>query len=171
MTKIKPIQHRIRAEVLSAEQLAEIKAATLHVLETVGIHFPSERALAVFAEHGAIIDLENQIVRLPPDLVLEAMSHAPRTYTLAGRADGTELTLDGTASFYSTDGCGTETIDRDIWIPELTHPAATRVNVASPDIRERARVTFKRILTEHQPEPLSKDLQIELQTILKAAER
>jgi trimethylamine--corrinoid protein Co-methyltransferase len=67
--------------------------------------------LRVFTEHGAQVDLESQIVRLSPDLVLEAMSQAPRTYTLAGRADGTDLILDGTASFYSTDGCGTETID------------------------------------------------------------
>jgi trimethylamine--corrinoid protein Co-methyltransferase len=59
---------------------------------------------------------------------------------------------------------------RDIWIPELTHPAPTIVNQPSPDIRERARATFKKILTEHQPKPLSKDLQIELQSILTAAE-
>lgn len=55
--KIKPIQHRARAGVLSVEQLAEIKAATLHVLETVGVHFPSARALSVFIEHGAQVFL------------------------------------------------------------------------------------------------------------------
>jgi len=109
--KIKPIKHRVRAKVLNTEQLAEIKTATLHVLKTIGIHFPSERALKIFAEHGAQVDHESQIVRLSPDLVLEAMSHAPRTYTLAGRAEGSDLLLDGTASFFSTDGCGTETID------------------------------------------------------------
>ena len=59
---------------------------------------------------------------------------------------------------------------RDIWIPELTHPAPTIVNHPPPDIRERARATFNRILTEHQPEPLSQDLQIDLQSILKTAE-
>lgn len=111
MTNINPIQHRVGTEVLSLEQLAEIRAATLHILETVGVHFPSEQALRVFAEHGAQVDSESQIVRLSPDLVLEAMSHAPRMFTLAGRADGTDLILDGTASYFSTDGCGTETID------------------------------------------------------------
>ena len=64
---------------------------------------PFGRSLRVFIEHGAQVDLESQIVRLSPDLVLEAMSQAPRTYTLAGRAEGTELILDGPASFYSTD--------------------------------------------------------------------
>jgi len=85
---IKPIKHKVRVEVLTVEQLAEIKVATLQVLATVGVHFPSERALAVFTKHGAQVDSESQIVRLPPDLVLEAMSHAPRTYTLSGSANG-----------------------------------------------------------------------------------
>lgn len=111
MTNINPIQHRVGVEVLSPEQLAEIKAATLHILHTVGVHFPSPKALRVFIEHGAKVDLESQIVRLSPDLVLQTMSHAPRTYTLAGRAEGTDLILDGRVSYFSTDGCGTETID------------------------------------------------------------
>ncbi len=64
MTNVKPIQHRVETVVLSPEQLAEIIAATLHVLKTVGVHFPSEQALRVFAEHGAQIDPESQLVCL-----------------------------------------------------------------------------------------------------------
>ena len=111
MANIKPIQPKLHLNVLSADQVAEIRAGTLDILETVGVHFPSEYALSVFAEHGAHVDLESQIVRLSPDLVMEAMSFAPRTYTLSGRAEGTDLTLDGISSYFSTDGCGTETID------------------------------------------------------------
>jgi trimethylamine--corrinoid protein Co-methyltransferase len=59
---------------------------------------------------------------------------------------------------------------RDIWIPALTHPAPTMVNQPSPDIRERARTTFGKILKEHQPQPLENGIQLELQTILQAAE-
>jgi len=111
MVDIKPLQSKLRVNVLGADQVAEIRAATLHVLERVGVRFPSERALRVFAAHGAQVDTESQIVRLAPELVLEAMSHAPRTYTLSGRVKGTALTLNGLASYFSTDGCGTETID------------------------------------------------------------
>jgi trimethylamine--corrinoid protein Co-methyltransferase len=96
---------------LSADQLAQIKAATLQVLETVGVHFPSERALKVFAEHGAQVDMEGQVVRMSPDFVSESMRHAPRSYVLSGRAEGTDLLLDGTRSFFGTDGCGTLTVD------------------------------------------------------------
>jgi trimethylamine--corrinoid protein Co-methyltransferase len=111
MVNIKPIQPNLHVDVLSADQVAEIRAATLHILETVGVHFPSELALSVFAEHGVQVDLKSQIVRLSPDLVLEAMSHAPRTYTLSGRSEGTDLILDGRSSYFSTDGSGTKTID------------------------------------------------------------
>jgi len=111
MSKIKPITPELHLDVLNAAQLAEIKSATFHVLETVGVHFPSERALSVFAEHGAQVDLDSQIVRLSPELVADAISHAPRSYVLSGRAEGTDLLLDGTRSYFSTDGCGTLTVD------------------------------------------------------------
>lgn len=63
MANIKPIQPKLRVDVLSADQVAEIRAATLHLLEMVGVHFPSENALSVFAEHGAQVDPKSQIVR------------------------------------------------------------------------------------------------------------
>jgi len=108
---IQPIQPKFHLAVLNTEQRQAIKSATLHVLEQVGVRFPSQRALRVFAEHGAQVDWGSQIVRLPPELVTEAMSHAPRSYTLSGRAEGTDLLLDGTSSHFGTDGCGTLTID------------------------------------------------------------
>ena len=76
MPDIKPIQPKFHLQVLNADQLQAIKSATLHLLEQVGVKFPSEKALAVFAEHGARVDLDRQIVRLPPELVTEAMSRA-----------------------------------------------------------------------------------------------
>jgi trimethylamine--corrinoid protein Co-methyltransferase len=111
MSRIKPIRPQLHLEVLNSDDLAAIKSATLYVLEQVGVRFPSQRALHVFAEHGARVDEDTQVVKLPPDLVLEAMGHAPRSYLLAGRADGTDLFLDGRQSFFGTDGCGIETVD------------------------------------------------------------
>ncbi len=111
MANIRPIRPRLHITVLDAGQLEAIKAATLDVLERVGVHFPSERALQVFAEHGAQVDWGRQVVRLSPQLVVEAMGHAPRSYALSGRADGTDLILDGASSYFGTDGCGTRTVD------------------------------------------------------------
>jgi trimethylamine--corrinoid protein Co-methyltransferase len=111
MSNLMPIRPRLRLEVLTAEELAAVKSATLDILEHVGVRFPSERALRVFADHGARVDVDSQVVKLSPDLVMGAMSRAPRTYTLAGRAEGTDLHLDGTRSYFGTDGCGVETVD------------------------------------------------------------
>jgi trimethylamine--corrinoid protein Co-methyltransferase len=113
MINLQPIEARLRLDVLDAGQLAEVKAATLHILEHVGVQFPSQRALSVFAAHGAQVDWESQVVRMSPDLVLEAMRHAPRNYVLAGRSEGTDLYLDGKRSYFGTDGCGTRVIDRE----------------------------------------------------------
>jgi trimethylamine:corrinoid methyltransferase-like protein len=58
---------------------------------------------------------------------------------------------------------------REIWLPELTHPAPMMAEQAPEDVRIRARQILKNILDEHQPEPLSKEVQEELKLILKAA--
>ncbi len=109
--QLQPIVPGYHLRILSDEQLEQLKAATLEILEEVGVHCPSEKALAIYAQHGAQVDSESQVVRLPPDVVLGAMSHAPRYYTMGARSEGHDLRLDGTAMYCATDGCGTETID------------------------------------------------------------
>ena len=113
MANIAPIRRQLRFQVLSPTALTEIKAATLTILEDIGVRFPSERALSTFADHGAKVDFADRIVKLPQDMVLASLSHAPRSYTLAGREPGTELVLNGEHSYFGTDGCGVETIDFD----------------------------------------------------------
>jgi trimethylamine--corrinoid protein Co-methyltransferase len=97
--------------ILSDVQLADMQSATLELLEEVGIHVPSGRAREIYAAHGALVDPANQIVKFPPNVVLEAMSHAPRYYTMGARSEPFDLVLDGTAMYVATDGSGTETID------------------------------------------------------------
>jgi trimethylamine--corrinoid protein Co-methyltransferase len=109
--RIRPIVPAYRLQILRDEQLAAFKAATLEILEETGIHCPSEKALAIYAEHGAQVDFGTQIVKFPPNVVLEAMSHAPRYYTMGARSKAHDIKLDGTATYCATDGCGTETID------------------------------------------------------------
>lgn len=52
MIKIEPIHSKLDFKVLNSDQLAQIKAATLHVLEYVGVRFPSDRALDVIEAVG-----------------------------------------------------------------------------------------------------------------------
>ena len=103
--------HKI--EVLSSSELETIKEGTLQLLSDVGVYYPTQKALAIFADHGADVDWENQIVRIPPDLVKKAMGTAPRSFVLGGREERFDLTLDGLASYLATDGCGVHVIDLD----------------------------------------------------------
>ena len=111
MVDIKPIRPKLKLNVLDSDELESIQSATLDLLETVGIRFPSDEALRIFAEHGARVDEESQIVRFPADLVKKALSQAPRSYGLAGRVKEANLLLDGSRSYFGTDGVGVETLD------------------------------------------------------------
>ncbi len=109
--ELEPIRPAYRLRILEDGQIAQLRTATLELLDEVGVHCPSTQAQGIYAAAGAQVDRETGIVRLAPDLVVEAMSHAPRHYTLGARSPGHDLPLDGTALYCATDGCGTETID------------------------------------------------------------
>ena len=106
-----PLRSSFQFNLLDDEQLDQLQEATLTILEETGVQFPSEQSLAIFAEHGAQVDWQKQIVRLPRQLVLEAMSQAPRNYTLGARLPDFDLPLRQGVTYFTTDGCGTETID------------------------------------------------------------
>jgi trimethylamine---corrinoid protein Co-methyltransferase len=108
---LQPIIPSYHVRILEDAQLDQLQSATLEILEQVGIHCPSEKALHIYAEHGAIVDFSRQVVRLPHQIVVEAMSHAPRFYTMGARQPSFDLKLDGKALYCATDGCGVETID------------------------------------------------------------
>jgi len=72
-------------EILSASEIEALQNGTLRLLAEVGVYFPSEKALAIFADHGADVDWETKIVRISPDLVKKAMETAPRSFVLGGR--------------------------------------------------------------------------------------
>jgi trimethylamine--corrinoid protein Co-methyltransferase len=108
---LEPIVPGYHLRILSNAQLDQLRSATLEILDEVGIHCPSEKALGIYAEHGARVDFGDQIVKMPPEVVLRAMSRAPRFYTMGARSAAHDLRLDGTAMYCATDGCGVETID------------------------------------------------------------
>jgi trimethylamine--corrinoid protein Co-methyltransferase len=109
--QLQPIEPAYRLQILAEEQRVQLRDATLEILEKAGVHCPSEKALAIYAEHGADVDHQRQIVKLPPSVVVEAMSHAPRFYTMGARDSRFDLKLDGSCTYCATDGCGTETVD------------------------------------------------------------
>ena len=105
-TRINPIAPRLWWDVLNPSELERIHEATLDVLETVGIRFPSERALDVLEKNGCEVDRATQIAKLPRAVVMEAVSQVPDSYVLAGRDPACDMLIDGKHCYLSNDGSG-----------------------------------------------------------------
>ncbi len=111
-TSLAPIADpKVALSVLSADDIRRVHAATLEVIETVGVRFPSRRALDIWAAHGATVDRDTFIVRAPGELIERAIASAPAEYTLAARDPAQDLPLDGRHVYAGTDGCGVEVQD------------------------------------------------------------
>jgi trimethylamine---corrinoid protein Co-methyltransferase len=108
---LQPITPAYHLRILDDAQLRQLKSATLEILAEIGVHCPSEQVLRIYTEHGAQVDHASQIVKIPADIVLESLSHAPRFYTMGARSPVHDLNLDSRSTYLATDGCGVETID------------------------------------------------------------
>lgn len=109
--KLQPITPGYHVQILGDGQIRQLKSATLEILQDTGVFCPSEKALTIYAEHGADVDHSSKVVKLKPEIVLDALSHAPRFYTMGARSEPYDVVLDGKSTFLATDGCGVETID------------------------------------------------------------
>jgi len=108
---IEPLRTTQRLRCLSDEQLDRLQEATLQILEKTGVRFPSEKALAVLADHGVLVDRDTQIARFPRALVMESLKTVPRYFRLGARDPAYDLQLQQGLTYFTTDGCGVETID------------------------------------------------------------
>ena len=100
-----------KIEIMGPKEIDKLKKASYQLMAEVGVCYPSEVALKIFADHGADVDWDTSIVRIPPDLVDKAMATAPRDFVLGGREPRFDLTLDGSRSYMTTDGCGVHVVD------------------------------------------------------------
>jgi trimethylamine--corrinoid protein Co-methyltransferase len=108
---IVPFPATLDLEPLSRSELEAIQGGIKQLLAGVGVSVPSRKALEIFADYGAGVEWEKELVRIPPDLVDRAMSTAPRSFVLGGREERFDLTLDGSCSYLCTDGTGVHVVD------------------------------------------------------------
>ena len=81
---IQPIKSKLKISILDDLEISQINQNTRNVLEEVGVTFPSDKALKIFAEAGANVDFDNQLVKIPADLLDKYLATSPRAYTMAG---------------------------------------------------------------------------------------
>ena len=108
---LQPIRPKQQYHILDEEQIQTLADGTLEILAETGVHCPSDKCMKIYADHGADVDFENQIVRLSPDLVHASLNTAPRYYTMGARSPAHDLDLANGGLYCATDGCGVETID------------------------------------------------------------
>jgi trimethylamine---corrinoid protein Co-methyltransferase len=70
-------------EVLNEEGLELIHAASLNILEEIGIDFRDGESLQIWRAAGA--EIEGERVRIPGDLLMALVARAPRQFTLHAR--------------------------------------------------------------------------------------
>jgi trimethylamine--corrinoid protein Co-methyltransferase len=74
--------------------------------------FPSEKALKLFAEAGAIVDFESQVVKIPTDVLDKYLATSPRTYTMAGRRPDLDVNVgDGEGTYFYCSGEAPKIVD------------------------------------------------------------
>ncbi len=104
-------------KILTGEQVTAVHAATLKVLEEVGIVFHDEGALELFAEHGCKTDFETKRVTFPRHLVEQAVAGCPSSFTVKARDPQNNLVLGQPNVTYFTSAPGHRTLDLDTWEP------------------------------------------------------
>ena len=93
--------------IVADADVERIHAAALEVLAGTGVMFHSQRALDVLEEHGATVDRETTVARIPASAVHEALAALPAGFTLGGRTPEFDLPLDGEHAYLTSDGCAT----------------------------------------------------------------
>jgi trimethylamine---corrinoid protein Co-methyltransferase len=108
---LEPIRSAYRIQYFTDKQLKQLQQATLEIMETIGVRFPSKKALEVLDGHGAKVDKATENVKIPRDLVFKAMQSVPRYFLLGARVPEYDLSLQDGTTYFTTDGCGVQVID------------------------------------------------------------
>ncbi len=82
-------------EVLSSDQVEAIHETSIRILEELGVEVLSPRALAIFKDAHADVDVATSTVRLDRGLVAKALATAPAAFVLTPRNADKRLILGG----------------------------------------------------------------------------
>jgi trimethylamine--corrinoid protein Co-methyltransferase len=78
---------------LTSDDISYVHESSLEILEEVGLLVRNEKARKRFAEHGAIVDHETEMVRIPSAVVEKYRALVPPTITLRGRDPTYDVTF------------------------------------------------------------------------------
>jgi trimethylamine--corrinoid protein Co-methyltransferase len=122
---------RAKFEILSTDELTRIHDASLDVLANAGVRVDELVTRKMLGEAGAQVDKSNGVVKIPEDLVNEALKKAPREFLLYGRDGVKPLGLGQWGTYFTTGGYAT-------YVYDLTTGA--RREVTSHDLADAVRL-------------------------------
>jgi trimethylamine--corrinoid protein Co-methyltransferase len=100
-------------EVLSPAEVEQIDAASMNILESVGLRVDLKRARDAFREAGAQVDEAARSVRMPEALVREAVARAPKRFTLYGADPEFQRELGTDSTCFAALGTPTHILDTE----------------------------------------------------------
>ena len=89
-------------QILSADQIEQIHASSMRVLEEIGIEFLHQDALAILATAGADVTPGSNQVRFDRHLIMDLIGKAPATFTLHARNSAHDLFIGGNTINFAT---------------------------------------------------------------------
>jgi trimethylamine--corrinoid protein Co-methyltransferase len=99
--------------VFPESKVKEIHEASVYLMEKVGVKVHNPRARQIFADHGAEVDQDEAIVKIPRSMLEDAVAAAPSRVILCGREEKNDLVLEGTNTYLGTGGTVLYTLDLD----------------------------------------------------------
>jgi trimethylamine--corrinoid protein Co-methyltransferase len=82
-------------EILSEEQLERLISAAFGIVEREGMEIRGVAARDIYRRHGALVDDESQIVRIPRDVLQAVIATAPESFVLHARNSARDLHVGG----------------------------------------------------------------------------
>lgn len=126
--------------LLTEEEVERIHQAALALLDKPGILSESALMLDIFEKAGALVDREARVIRVPAEMVVDAIRSAPSSFILYGRNDPEmDLLLEVGHVYYGMGGTSEPMFwDWDQWKPreptKTDMVRCTRVGQALPNI-------------------------------------
>jgi len=88
--------------VLSTKDIERIHAASLEILEKIGVKFDEDRSLGILKDNGMLVDEKSKVVKFDPDYVEHMIKKAPRTFVMYARDPKNDLKMEKDSVFYAT---------------------------------------------------------------------
>ena len=91
-------------QLISPDQVEQLHAASMHILEEIGLDFLDDEALTLWQQAGAKVDRKASHVWLDREMVLELVAKAPTSFTWLARNPDRNLTVGGNTIIFAPQG-------------------------------------------------------------------